>query len=183
MNIDVTIRSPKLALLLAEVKGPGRIELHQAMGTEVQVATAAHVREIAGSRHGTAARLGASPTNFLAQAADKIESPAALGSDANASTLTINHPGMVRAFRDVKIGPGPKRLSIPMNAIAYGRRISEFAEVQIVHKGDPVRQDIAAFILVRSVTQKQDRSLLPSEDEWEKAGARGALNFLRAIPS
>lgn len=185
MTIDVTARNPLIARWLSAMDGPGRVDLHAAMGAEVQVVTAAHVRELAATRHGTAEKLGASPTNFLAQAAEKIESPAALGADADAATLTINHPGMSRAFRTVTIVPknGATHIPIAMNAIAYGRRPREFSQVQFVHKGDAVRTDIAAYVLVRSVTQKQDRTLLPSHGEWEGAAARGAVNFFRSIPA
>ena len=40
-----------------------------------------------------------------------------------------------------------------------------------------MNNDLPAFLLVRSVTQPQDRTLLPSEAEWGTAAARGAEDW------
>jgi hypothetical protein len=68
MKIDVTIRSPRLALLSSALSGQKRTELSEAMGMGVREKTRAHLAELATSRHATAERLGAAPSGHLAQA-------------------------------------------------------------------------------------------------------------------
>lgn len=178
--------------------GPGRIKLHQAMGTELQIGTENHLRDLAANRHTTAERLGAAPTGFLALAADQVSSPAALSAELDAATLTIRFPGVTRAFGAITIKPiNSTFLAIPLNALAYGRRPAEMRltgeKVALIIKDGHrtgkekprtakseeeknARQDIAAFVLVRSVTQQQDRSLLPSDQQWEGWAKTGAEN-------
>ncbi len=199
MKIDVTIRNPLLERYSAALDSPERTALNAAMGTEVQVVTENHLRGLAATRHATADRLGASYTGFMAQAAEKVASPAALSADPSAATLTINHPGIARAFHPITITPhNATYLAIPLNALAYGRRPREFDKVVLIFKGgsrkggaEPRKEksdeekaapvDLPAFLLVRSVTQQQDRTLLPSNEEWEKAAATGARNFIAAL--
>ncbi|MGA3169462.1 MAG: hypothetical protein ABSE62_00460 [Chthoniobacteraceae bacterium] len=165
-----------------------RRNLHQAMGEEVQVLTADYLRRLAGSRHDTAEALGAAPTGFLGTAAEKVASPGALEADSNAATLIIDHPGMRRAFGPVTISPrNAKSLAIPIHAIAYGQRarflwnqLSLFIPKGcnfIAMKGPDGKSILPLYILVRSVTQKQDRTLLPSDEEFEGAAIKGAENF------
>jgi hypothetical protein len=106
--------------------------------------------------------------------------------------LTINHPGLARAFHDIRIVPvNAKALTIPVDAIAYNRSPRQFGNQLFVWKSkttgnaflaqrqeDKSAKPLLLYLLVRSVTQKQDRSLLPSQEEWEKAAARSALDWL-----
>jgi len=194
--VNVTISgTEKLSATLRRVAsalhGSGRMELHQAMGAEVQYLTEDYLRAIAAERHKTADSLGASPSNHLAQAAEKVAQPGALTADADAATLTINHPGMVRAFRDVTIRPiNAKALCIPINAIAYNRRPAQLWDQLklfipkgtrfIAMKTADGKSFVALYVMVRSVTQSQDRSLLPSNDQFGEAAARGARRFIGA---
>jgi len=160
--------------------GPRQLSVLRGMGEAVKELTREHLRDLAASRHTTADRLGGTYTGFLAQASQAVES-APLEVSGNEAAFVISNPGIGRAFHPITIGPGPKKLTIPMNAIAYGHRIAEFGkDVQIVHRGEAVRQDIAAFILVRSVTQPQDRSLLPSNQEWKDAAIDAAEEIIKA---
>jgi hypothetical protein len=168
--------------------GIGRRNLHQNMGEEVQVLTAEYLRRLAGDRHDTAQALGATPTGHLAEAAEKVASSGALTADSSEATLTIDHPGMRRAFGPVTISPrNAKSLAIPIHAIAYGHRarylwtqLSLFIPKGcnfIAMKGPDGKSILPLYILVRSVTQKQDRTLLPSDEEFEGAAIKGAENF------
>ncbi len=177
----------RLQSLMRMFAAAGMSELHRAAGTEVQVVTAAHISVLAATRHTTANKLGASPTNHFAQAAEKVAAPAALTSDASSATLTINHPGFTRAFRNVTITPDTAQsLAIPIHAASYGRKASElWSRFQLfIPKGKAV---IAATIngvftpmywLTKRVTQKQDRSLLPSDAQFRDAAMRGAKGWL-----
>jgi len=184
MNLSVSITSRNLEAdihaVASALAGAGRAQLNQAMGESVRDTVRDHLRALAQSRHTTAEKLGATPTGHLEQAARAIEgSP--VSATSSEATLTINHVGMIRALKDVTILPKKQFLTIPMNAIAYGRRIGECDQVQIVHRGEAVRTDIAAYILVRSVTQKQDRSLLPSDAELQDAAVLGAKQEVKRI--
>lgn len=173
------------------LEGEARALLHQAMGTEVQHTTFEHLANLAQTRHRTALRLGAEPSNHLAQAAEKVAQGDALTADGASATLTINHIGMIRAFRDVDIAPTTgKALAIPVNALGYNRRPAQFprdmffvfvsrttGNAFLALRQDRQKKDeklTLVYALVRSVHQKQDRSLLPSQAEWEAAAARGA---------
>lgn len=180
VRIDVSGKLKDSVRALAErLEGAGRREMTQAMGVEVQEATRSHLMELAATRHATASRLGGTPTNHWAQAAEKVAAPAALTVAGDAAVLTINHPGIIRAFRDVTIVPRTARfLALPLNGLAYGHRPREFSEVQFAGRGEEVRSDIPAYALVTQVHQPQDRSLLPSDEEWQDAAAHGAETYL-----
>ncbi len=182
--------TPRLKKLMNAVGVAGRTELHGAMGYEVQRLTVDYLRGLAATRHTTAQKLGAAPSNHLAQAAEKAESSAALTANASNATLTINHPGMIRALRDVTIRPvSAKSLAIPVHALSYNRRPAQIWDVLklFIPKGKNVicmasgNQIVALYVLVRSVTQTQDRSLLPSDEQFEKSAARGALKYFKAL--
>ncbi len=190
MNLRIKISdgvSPLLQSVMRTFTTGELTDLHQAAGTEVQRITAEHVYKLAATRHATAARLGAAPTNHFAQAAEKVASPSALSAGPAGATLTINHPGFARAFRNVKIVPRTaKALTIPIHAAAYGHRAGELWDRMglFIPKGKRV---IAAtiggvmtplYILCRSVTQKQDRSLLPSDEQFQDGAYRGAKGWL-----
>jgi hypothetical protein len=170
--------------VLSEGKRTG---LHEAIGVELRELTAEHVRHI--NSHKTAQALGATPTNHLAKAAEKIAEEKSTVADTTGVTLTINHPGFGRALHDVTIRPTTsKALAIPIDAISYGVRAAQLWDSLklFIPKGHAIiamrTEDgkIKPLYLLRSsVTQKQDRSLLPNDEEFRGAGARGALTFLK----
>jgi hypothetical protein len=96
---------------------------------------------------------------------------------------------MVRALRDVTIVPREaKSLAIPIHALAYNRRPAQIWESLnlFIPKGKnvicmPGKTITALYVLVRSVTQKQDRTLLPSDENFQKAAATGAGNYIRNL--
>jgi hypothetical protein len=153
----------------------------------VQELTRAHIAGLQRKGGSLADSVGAPVSNFYAQAAEKVAGDAALSANAGGATLTINSPGFLRAFRDVKIAPRTaKSLAIPINAIAFGHKASELWDRMglFIPKGKRV---IAAtiggvltplYILCKSVTQKQDRSLLPTDAEFLDAAVRGARQYI-----
>lgn len=132
--------------------------------------------------HNTASKLGAKPTNFRARNATAISGE----SDNEAAILRIpRDTGLGRAFGDITIKPqgGKKFLAIPASAETYGRRAAEWVSdtfdfsIIFTHRG-PVpalvwaksggrhkKRDVA-FWLRREVTQRQDRTLLPPDEEY-----------------
>jgi hypothetical protein len=185
IKVSITDKvSQSLRAIQQRLDGPGKAEASQAMGIEAQITVCEHLSMLAASRHDTANRLGASPSNFLATAVDAAAASGVLSSDYDSATLTLRHPAIARAFRDISIEPKTaKALTIPINAIAYNRRAGQFEgifrmggkPILAIKQGDSV---LPLFLLVRSVTQKQDRSLMPSDDELANAGARGLTNFI-----
>ena len=74
----------------------------------------------------TANRLGATPTGFWKD----VEKAVRLHTHANDAEVSVTHPGIARAVRDVIIRPRrAKALTIPLRAKAYGRRPREFANL------------------------------------------------------
>jgi hypothetical protein len=190
MNLRITISdgvSPQLQSAMRMLTSSGLRDLHQAAGTEVQRITVDHIAKIAATRHATAENLGAAPTNHFAQAAEKVAGASALSAGPAGATLTINHPGFARAFRSVKIVPrAAQSLALAIHAISYGHRAGELWDRMhlFIPKGKRI---IAATIggvltplyaLCKSVTQKQDRSLLPSDAEFQDAAVAGAKGYL-----
>jgi hypothetical protein len=171
------------------VLGPeGRQAVSQGMGVEVRSLIVRHLTDLAGSRHRTAQRLGASQTGYIANLAENFDQSSTLTVDETTATLAMRHPVLTRAVRDVTITGSPY-LTIPLNALAYGRRVGEFSKFVLIKKGSgkggsdkekkPLDPSIPAWLLVRSVTQKRDRTLLPTVEEMEAAAAKGARNAIR----
>ena len=192
MNLSIStsdLVTPRIIKLM-EGMGGNNSELNAAMGHEVQRLTHFHLSFLAATRHTTASKLGATPSNHLAQAAEKVSAPSALSADSSSATLTINHPGMIRALRDVTIVPrDAKSLAIPVHALAYNRRPREIWDALklFIPKGKNVicmpsgNTITTLYVLVRSVTQKQDRTLLPSQQNFEKAAKLGAQRYLKSL--
>jgi hypothetical protein len=177
-----------IAKLISALDGQGRIELHAAMGTEVQHVTSAHVGAMERAPDSLLSKLEAPATNFYKHAAERAESPAALASDANAATLTLSWPGVKRAFQPVTITPvNAKTLAIPMDRIAVGRSPRDCWEELglFIPKGKDFiamragKEIKVLWLLRRSVTQPQNRALLPSSEQWQAAASLGAKTYLR----
>ena len=188
LSVDVVNTvSPKIRAVtrcLTDLRG-----LHDAMGYAARTLTREHL--LALNSHATANRLGAQPSGHWAQAAEKTTFEA----DATSATVTIAHPGIGRAMHDVTITPGAgkKFLTIPLIAYAYNLRAASvdglfvakgkqgglfLAKKESPEKDAPVR---AWYLLVPSVHQAQDRSLLPSDTEYERAAVDGAINYLEFV--
>lgn len=178
--------TPRMAQLMAGLGN--RTGLHEAVGREALGLTRNHLIHIAATRHATAERLGAAPTGHWAQAAEKtVETH-----DENAATITINQPGIGRVAHDVTITPkaGKKFLTIPLAAEAYGQRAyrmnntfflrSKAGQLFIARQNGGARGGslVLLYLLVKSVFQKQDRSLLPSDDEYRIAAKLGVRNYV-----
>jgi len=166
-----------------------RTGLHQAIGMRARTLTWEHLISLAGTRHASAARLGATPSGHWAQAAEK----STYAADSGAATVTVTQPGIGRAFHDVDIYPsgGAKALTIPLIAQAYNLRAASVWEseglfvVRTKNSGKAVAVKRLAdgslqpwYLLVPHVHQKQDRSLLPSNEEYTDAAKQGARDYV-----
>jgi hypothetical protein len=155
------------------------VQFHERWGERVENLTRDYLGKIAVERHKTADSLGARPTGILSRAAESPEYSAT----GEKVVLTIR-PGEVlaRAFRDVEIFPrnGRKWLTIPIHRRSYGKRAGEFKDIfflWIAEASSAFLVERAAngnliflYLLVRKVMQKQDRTLLPSDEAYLEEG-------------
>lgn len=117
---------------LREALKPGsgeHIRMLKTVGASVETLTRDHIRKAAPSRHKTANRLGATPTNYLAKRADTVES------SVSGTLVMVAVYGAIFARVDgsktVRARP-KKALTIPATAAAYGRRAKEIGGLRLV---------------------------------------------------
>ena len=167
-----------------------RTGVNEAIGEVAQRMTKDHLLEISQYRHKTAEKLGGDPTNFLSKARDQTD----MRADADSSTVTVRSPGIGRVAHDVEIVPteGRQWLTLPTAAISYGRTVSQveyLIEKKLFRPGGKANpKNVLAtgdgsgglkvyFALVEHVTQKQDRSLLPSDQAYQDAAKKGVQGY------
>jgi len=176
-----------------------RTALHKSIGGTAELLTRQHLTTLAKTRHATANKLGAKPSGHLARAAESVK-----GDGTNeAATVSITSPGMRRAFGDVTITPGAgkKYLTIPATAEAYNRRAGSFNDLRLAFFKNGLLALVKAeqssvadrrqsggrsevyYWLKKSVTQKQDRTLLPPDDDYTAAAVAGVKSYLRLLRS
>lgn len=181
--------SPLIAQLSAGLSD--RTKLHEAIAERALNLTRDWLAAISRDRHDTAERLGASPSHFWQPAAEGVSA----FSDSDGASVTVRSPGIGRAAHDVTITAQSSRfLTIPLIAEAYNQRARAIWESQhlfIPGGKEHPRRVIASrnedgtlklwYALVESVTQRQDRTLLPSDEAYSLAclqGARDHVGFL-----
>ena len=164
--------------------------LAKAAAGALQALIMRHLQKVARDRHDTANRLGATPTGFWSGAAQAVR----LQAHASDSEVSVTHPGIARALRDVVIRPRrAKALAIPLHAKAYGKRPREFAKLSGAALFRPKGTRVLAteeggrltpmYALCASVTQRRDPTLLPDAESIDGALARAALNALETVAS
>jgi hypothetical protein len=191
VEITVTGTAQRMLKKLGE-KLVNRAELHHDIAVRAENTVRDYLIRIAGTRHKTANRLGATPSGHLARAAESVTSE----SDASGATVSVTSPGITRAFKDITITPGQgkKYLTIPATAEAYNKRARAFNDLRLAFfkngllalvKDDPNRakgeRPPVYYWLKKSVTQKQDRTLLPSDQLLQSAANAGAQDWLNSF--
>jgi hypothetical protein len=183
--------SPKIERLINGLSDTGRETLNRSILNPIYhpeegtyYLTKKHLLEISETRHDTANRLGARPSGFWGLAVESIEPEA----NADSASMTIKHPGIGRVAHDVHILPtgGREFLTIPVTADAYNNRATTIPGLF-----RPKGRDFLAtnengqlkvwYALVRETTVPQDRTLLPSDDEYKIAiqiGIKDYVDFL-----
>lgn len=117
--------------------------------------------------------------------------------DGDTVSVPISIPGITRALHDVVIQPvEAKALAIPVNEEAYGISPRRYnvnhpkgsKGAMFIPKGksylaktDDAGKLVVMYVLKDSVTQKQDRSLLPPDDEMNKAFSNAVSDAVEAI--
>lgn len=156
-----------------------RRPLHAEMAGNARTATQQYLRGL--NRHRTAQRLGATPSSHYEKAANSIEAQ----SDDQAAIIRIpRRTGLGRAFGDVTITPRPGKtfLTIPAHSLTYGKSARDFPEgtfdfaalgrFRALLWADGPDKGKVAYWLKKQVFQKQDRTLLPSDDTFREIGRR-----------
>lgn len=186
MTFSVSIPS-SLNRFLDSLKAAGRHNLFSAAASAVCDIVRRHISNESPRRHFSAQRLGADPTGHLEQAARKT----VFHADSEHGEVVIPSPGFGRAFHDVVITPRRARaLTLPLHAHAYGRRVGELKALGWTifrPKGEDIlmgkRDDetVPLYSLKKRVTQRQDRSLLPSDADIRTTAARAMLAEIQRV--
>ena len=190
MNLSINIRDglePRVASLMALLSGARRVEMMRAAGAEMQELTRKHI----GGLKRKPGPWGARPSSgFYKTAANEVASPAALEATGQEAVLTITSLGFSRAFRDVEVRPqSAQALAIPIHPAAFGHRARELWDRLglFIPKG---KRSICGmiggvvtpfYILVKRVVQRQDRSLLPSDEKFAAAARVGVRGYVGMV--
>ena len=193
MTFAVEIKHDGLQRILDVVGPAGRAKLSEAGAYSLYVSVMRHVHDYARTHNATATRLGAQPTGHFEEAVDSIT----YGPDGNGAAVTIPIPGFSRVFRSLTITPKNARaLTIPVNAISYGRRAGEMRHLGFTlfklgkkeggengvlygyRDGDDHVTPL--YALRKRVPLPQDRSMLPSDEAMSKAAQDGMIEAIKA---
>lgn len=192
IGLTITVHSEEVDAKLREFNSglTSRTPMNESVGKRAGELTRNYLVNIAETRHATAQRLGAAPTGHWAQAAEKTTNEA----DETGATVTINQPGIGRVAHDVTIVPGGGRkyLTIPAIAAAYGKRAATVPDLAVLIRWKEGQRRAIALIqaegksgagtvwywLVKSVFQPQDRSLLPSDEQYRLAALQGVRDYV-----
>lgn len=191
--------TPKLRKFLEAAGAKLRSRLNRHIGAAVQNLIRNHFLKLQSSRHESAERVGGTPTNYWGKAAESVSLPAAVRADEIAAVVAINAPGIGRVDHDVTIKagtqtPGVEYLTIPIAAESYGNRIFQGEEGRFeggfffkskkgnllygVREGKGIHP---LYLLKPEVTLKQDRSLLPSDQEILDAAMASLKQDLQSL--
>lgn len=186
-NISET--TVRLGAWVAKVGGAGRRLLYSAAANAVSILVRSHLSRLGSWKHQSAENLGAQPTGFLQKAARGTVHNA----NENGGEVIIPAP-LGRAFHEVEIRPRVAgALTIPASAEAYGKRAGVLAalgwKIWRPKKRDFLMGSIEGvepkilYWLKASVHQRQDRELLPSDADMQRAAAGAMIAEIRRIAS
>jgi hypothetical protein len=192
VSLQISLDSETAARLLQRVRAGGAdlAPLQARTALQAKNFSGDHLRKIAGTRHRTAERLGAAPTGHLSLASRRIEST------SSRDFAELRFPadtGLGRAFRDMNIVPKKVGgwLTIPVHAAAYGKRAQEFPNLVCYPLGPRKTLVLATkvengigevfYVLAKKAKVKQDRDLLPSDEEYRELARRVAVAWLAEL--
>lgn len=193
--VQTEVRTPALNRLMAKLSASARQEMMAGVAESLAQMVQVHLIDYAATHHATAARLGAMPTGHLERASESVQP----SHTDNSALVTVASPGIGRAARDLAIRPkGPWPLTIPIHALAYGKRAKELRKelgaplFRPVAKGGnraqgPFRSFLAArvngvftplYALKTTVTVPHDPTLMPERAAVEAEAKAAIRRFL-----
>lgn len=188
--MTVKVIHPKsLGHWLDLVRPEGRRQIFSTAANAVRILVRTHLSRLARLRHSSADRLGARRTGHVEKGARATHFTAS----PDGATVIIPIAGMSRALRDVTVTPRvASALTLPVSARAYGKRVGEMRRLGwrvFRPKGKDVLMDylkdgdepVPLYALKRRVTQRQDRTLLPSDAELSDAAGVAAAKYIAHI--
>ncbi len=191
LKVDDTA-TPFLRKVGAAMTGDRR-DFFRYVSTQIAETSREHVRFLVPSRHDTARKLGAQSTRHLSRAASAIEGQF---SSAGATLVFPRVSGLSRAWRPFNlrpVTPGIKFLTIAASARTYGKRAREFNNLKFgmapyqspsgifMRRALLFADGTAAYFLVKTAFIPQDRTLMPSDQDFATAAEIGAREYLKAI--
>lgn len=189
--LEVTVSIPSNVENLSKKIEAGMSSVYKNAGVRLARVIRNHMRLLASTRHETANRLGATPTNHFR--ASDVQPPNATSSDVS---VTVTTPGISRAYHDIDISPvNGSHLTIPLHADAYGISPREFKgnlfrinkpgsteKGNVLYTSDVLnKKPIAMYALVDTVHQQRDPSLMPTNREMTEEALQGAVAAVKAI--
>ena len=145
-----------------------------------------HITEKAApTHHKTADDLGATRSGHLEKGADAVTPH----STPDYAEVIIPIPGISRAFRDLTVTPkSANTLTIPLDALAYNARVSQVRALgweifrpkgKNVLMGTKDGETKTLYALVKSAHLRQDRGLLPSDEEISSTAKLSIWQYLQ----
>ena len=203
VRYSFSVNLGKVAGYIASLNRNNRLDIFSSIAPRVSELIRRHLSENAApKRHATADRLGANRTGFLEEGARSGVTPHATADEAE---VLIRVPGISRAFRDLTVTPKNwDYLTIPADAVAYGRRASKvralgfsifrppakgaklvskdprkFSDYKNILMGSSDGEVKTLYSLAKSAHLRQDRGLLPSDDEISSTAKLSIKQYLQ----
>lgn len=180
------IPDERLKDAVLRLSGNAQAEITRAGAYSLYVLVRRHVNRYARAHHASADNLGAEHTGHLEEGSRAIVPP-------TDNVLSIPIPGFQRVFKGLAISPRTaKALTIPINRVAYGKRAARLQSEGwqlFTAKGKENRgilfgrreEDAEAtplYALRKSVRVRQDRSMLPADEDMQRAAAKGVARAI-----
>ena len=171
MTVEI-ITPPALARWRDIAKPEFRQRMFAAIADRVENLVRRHLLRIAPAHHNAANRLGATPTGHIERGARTTVA----NSSAEFAEVVIPIAGISRAFKDLSIVPrNAAYLTIPIAPQAYGKRVARMRQLgwmifrpkgrDVLMGAQKDQEAIPLYCLKKRVDQRQDRTLLPGDDE------------------
>lgn len=180
--------SPAIARLFRTLSGEDRKSLDNAGAQYAAAKTRAWLKDLGTTRHATAQKLGATPTQIVERTRKGVK----VADVGGAQCVVVPHPMFRRAFRDVTIAPQKaSALAIPVHRLAYGKSPLAIEGLFPVRRGKSLffaksegkrpQKTVFYYLLHRErIEQEKDETLLPSGEELGKEACKGIATLLIA---
>lgn len=194
LQIGITLTGASEAEMTMQAKRNAlarRGPMHARMAVRCQQFTQDYLRKL--NRHRSAQRLGGKPTGHHQKAAASVKA----AHDEDSAMIRIPRlTGLGRAFGDVVLRPGSGKtyVTIADHPKTYGKSVRDFPEdtfrfaILLAHRPFPVllfadgpHKGEVGYWLRREVRQKQDRTLLPSDEGYAGVARQAAMEYLNSL--